>query len=382
MRVNNNKKVFDLSNMDNIIEPTNLFDFSNLVLSHPVGIQGGGYFTKIENSGKSLYIQTPKSLTRQGFVKTGKKYYCDLMFDTNSEIIVNWFENLEEKCRKLIYEKKNDWFQGTLEESDIETAFNSLLRVYKSGKFYLLRTYIKNNKDDNPLVKIYDETKSNLSINDITTDTEIISILEIQGIKFTSRNFQIEIELKQAMVLNNEPIFDNCLIKTNKNHISSTPLDKIVKENIFLSTSENEDHANEDNTIKDNAIEDILCDTVAEPTLTTSRPVEENDSFTIEFENLAEDIQENDDALKEISNADLNVDTNDLELILKKPNQVYLELYKEARKKAKTAKKNAILAYLEAKNIKNTYMVENSNDSDGEFDAEIDETSESELEGL
>ena len=93
MRVNNNKKVFDLSNMDNIIEPTNLFDFSNLVLSHPVGIQGGGYFTKIENSGKSLYIQTPKSLTRQGFVKTGKKYYCDLMFDTNSEIIVNWFEN-------------------------------------------------------------------------------------------------------------------------------------------------------------------------------------------------------------------------------------------------------------------------------------------------
>ena len=44
----------------------------------------------------------------------------------------------------------------------------------------------------------------------------IISILEIQGIKFTSRNFQIEIELKQVMVLNNEPLFNNCLIKTTK----------------------------------------------------------------------------------------------------------------------------------------------------------------------
>ena len=42
--------------------------------------------------------------------------------------------------------------------------------------------------------------------------------------------------------------------------------------------------------------------------------------------------------------------------------------------------KNAILAYLEAKNIKKTYMLDNLNDSDSEFDAEIDEVSESELE--
>ena len=54
----------------------------------------------------------------------------------------------------------------------------------------------------------------------------------------------------------------------------------------------------------------------------------------------------------------------------------------EARNKAKVAKKNAILAYLEAKNIKKTYMIDNINDSDDEFDAEIDEVSESELDDL
>jgi hypothetical protein len=74
---------------------------------------------------------------------------------------------------------------------------------------------------------------------------------------------------------------------------------------------------------------------------------------------------------------------NNLETIkLKKPNQVYFELYREARNKAKMAKKNAILAYLEAKNIKKTYMLENLNDSDSDIDAEIDEVSESELDGL
>ena len=95
-----------------------------------------------------------------------------------------------------------------------------------------------------------------------------------------------------------------------------------------------------------------------------------------------EDIEENSDDLREINNTDLNLDKNDLSITLKKPNQVYFELYKEARNKAKQAKKNAILAYLEAKNIKKTYMLENINDSDSDFDAEIDEASESELEGL
>jgi len=108
----------------------------------------------------------------------------------------------------------------------------------------------------------------------------------------------------------------------------------------------------------------------------------EDIELNINFEELTEDIQENDDELKEINNIDLNLDKNDASIKLKKPNQVYFELYKEARNKAKQAKKSAILAYLEAKNIKKTYMIENINDSDSDFDAEIDEVSESELEGL
>ena len=54
---------------------------------------------------------------------------------------------------------------------------------------------------------------------------------------------------------------------------------------------------------------------------------------------------------------------------MKKPNEVYYEIYREARRKAKVAKKAAVIAYLEAKNIKNTYMLEDIDDSsDEEFD--------------
>lgn len=394
--------------MDNIIEPNESFDFTKLSLAHPVGIQGGAYFTKIEYNKKPLYIQTSKSLTRQGFVKTGKKYYCDLMFDKNSESLIHWFENLEEKCHKLIFEKKDAWFQGNLEENDIETAFNSLIRVYKSGKYYLLRTNVKNTKDDNPAVKIYDEKEVTLGINDISAETEIISILEIQGIKFTSRNFQIEIELKQMMVMDKEPIFESCVIKTNKKNQKPLEEEPIKLEDNLEPLAVGAILENEIKELKEEieekketekVVEEPIIDTnenIDKNTLDTleeiepldilgmeeEKKMEDNISFDIEFEDLSEDIQENTDDLKEINNTDLNLDRTEESMTLKKPNQVYFELYKEARNKAKQAKKNAILAYLEAKNIKKTYMIENINDSDSDFDNEIDDVSESELEGL
>ena len=114
----------------------------------------------------------------------------------------------------------------------------------------------------------------------------------------------------------------------------------------------------------------------------TETEKEDNISLDLDFEDLNEDIEENPDELKEVKNLDLSLENTLETMQLKKPNQVYFELYKEARNKAKVAKKNALLAYLEAKNIKKTYMIENMNDSDSEIDAEIDDVSESELEGL
>ena len=430
--------------MENIIEqPNESFNFSNITLAHPTGIQGGSYFTKIEYNRKPLYIQTTKSLTRQGIVKTGKKFYCDLMFNNESESLINWFENLEDTCQKLIYSKSESWFQNALEISDIETAFNSTIRVYKSGKYYLVRTNIKNSPITNePVIKIYDENEIPLTINDLTNETNIISILEIQGIKFSTRNFQIEIELKQVMVLKNEPLFDNCLIKTNKlkkndqlnpaeqnievlgaNNsenietklkgkevmgsmdsleksildLDLTNIEDIYKNNVNTSQTVDESFdnvVNTDNIVNidnivntDNIVNiDNVDNTDNVDNVDNVNDIEnDNDNLHLEIEEIEELNLDNFEEKKELTEFDLDnlTQENNLETItLKKPNQVYFDLYKEARKKAKVAKKMAILAYLEAKNIKKNYIIENLNDSESDFDAEIDEVSESELEGL
>jgi len=337
--------------MESIVEPNISFDFTKLSLAHPSGVQGGAYFTKFLYNNKPLYIQTTKGQTRQGFVKSGKKYYCDLMFDNNASELINWCERLEETCQTLLYTKNDDWFQGSLEKSDIENAFNPTIRLYKSGKYYLLRTNITTTSSGEPSIKVYSENETPLAIADVKDTSQNISILEFQGIKFTSRNFQIEVVLKQIMVLDEEPTFDNCLIKTTKR----TTNDTLVKEQQLPPVTNDTPFVDTDNEEK----EDIEI----EPT---------NVEISLDIEEL-----DTDTTIKEFD--EINVE-DDLETItLKKPNEVYFELYKEARNKAKQAKKSAIIAYLEAKNIKKTYMLDNLNDSDSDFDAEIDDVSESEL---
>ena len=67
----------------------------------------------------------------------------------------------------------------------------------------------------------------------------------------------------------------------------------------------------------------------------------------------------------DLTEFDLTSNLSSLEtMTLKKPNQVYYEIYKAAREKAKKSKREAIQAFLEAKNIKKTYMLDDIYDSD------------------
>jgi hypothetical protein len=428
--------------MDNIIEPSYNFDFSKLSLAQPVAIQGGAHFTKLLMQGKQLYIQSPKCTTRQGFIKTGKKIHCDLMFNNNDEEFIHWIESLETKCQELLLHKSSEWFQNPLEMTDIEAAFNSPLKVYKSGKFYLVRTNVKvNSLTGQPLIKIYNENEEPVQMEDITTETNVISILEIQGIKFTSRNFQIDIEVKQVMLLNKDIIFENCLIKKNKDAISNTLIPQplvlntasegkdapLVVSNKMVENDKNVNFAENLIIAKNDAdnleeIEEIKEINVAEEDIKgideteTGEETEEDeedddddedeadeeDKIKLEIEqpninleisdtptpsankndvlsedDLVDSILESMEPSNELTefNIDLHLDNSSKDTIeLKKPERVYYEMYLSVREKAKKAKQEAMLAYLEAKNIKKTYMLENLSDSSEDSMDDISDT--------
>lgn len=395
--------------METIIEPTMDYDLSKLYFGPPSTLAGGAYFTRIlHGTNKPLFVQTPKSLTKQGFVKSGKKMYVDLMFDNNDTIFINWIENLETRCQELLYLKSDSWFETKLEKDDIESAFTSPIKIFKSGKNYLLRVNVK------PNIKIYDENNNVVSTDTITSEVNLISIIEIQGIKFTSRNFQIEIELKQSMIVSPDPFLDKCFIKTpirkpkkeefhNTEKEETIDLDELISKSVEELKSKKEEIDETEINTKLNSVQSInslqsiqpnvklniepidiepsierSIERSIEPSIERSSVnVKDDSNIVLEVEDLnAKEDLEDPHVLKEFN---LTSDINDLETItLKKPNQVYYEIYQKAREKAKELKKNAILAYLEMKNIKKTYMLDDIDESDSDFDNfDSDEESES-----
>ena len=351
----------------NVIIPNDLFLFSSLSLKHPISGLGGSYFTKLECNHKPLYVQTDVCQTKQGIVTTGKRTYCDLIFDKNAESFLNWMEGLEKTCIQLIYNKRMEWFQDGLELSDIESAFNSAIKVHKSNH-YLVRAYMLAD------ISIYDESQCPKSVTDINPETSSLTgIIEILGIKFTPRSFQIEIELKQIMIMNTSSIrFNQCMIQTATTahkeqetappvhvpSVPSVPLVPLVPSVPLVSFAEFKevidiDEKEEDDKEKKEEEEEIQLDEVEE--LNDNPP------------------------LIEINELDEPSDNDPY--VLKQPAQIYMEMYVQARAKAKQLKRTTIEAYLEAKRMKQKYSLElaEGEGSDAELDAEIDEVSESEL---
>jgi hypothetical protein len=78
---------------------------------------------------------------------------------------------------------------------------------------------------------------------------------------------------------------------------------------------------------------------------------------------------ENNKDLKEVE-LSITLDNTLKPITLKKPNEVYYKIYKEAKDKAKQAKKQAAIACLEAMNIKNKYMLDDLDESDTDIDEE------------
>ncbi len=99
-----------------------------------------------------------------------------------------------------------------------------------------------------------------------------------------------------------------------------------------------------------------------------------------ETEIIAESLAEtNDESLEKVPGLNeitLSVPDEEESLKLRKPNEVYMEIYKEVRRRAKEARKKAIEAYLEVKRIKSLYMLDEIEVDDSDDDDDILETLE------
>jgi len=337
--------------MDKVYDIDPNFDFSQILLDNPTPLSGGSYFTKLSvaKGCKNLYIQLPKVTTKQGLMKNSSKTYCDLMFTSANKEVISWFEQFEKTCQDLIIQKKELWFHNNVTDTDVDEMMNPIIRPYKSGKYFLVRTYLKGGK-----CNVYDENEKIYNLENLTNEDEIIPLINLDGIRFNTKNIQIEINLTQIMVLIPPKEFEKqCLIKLHK---SLDNLEKADNLNISPENLEKKDNQNisPENLEKDNRFfknENYNKDSgiLQEKNILKTESLKEKNSFDLE----EVDLQVN------------HIKDNDI-IALKDPSDVYKEIYLAAKKKAYELRKNALDAYLEAKNIKEKYSFQNMDDSDDE----------------
>ena len=366
--------------MENIYETNDNFQFDKLNLLKPVSVSGGNYFIRFTIDGNYLYVQPPKCKTKQGIVKAGKKYYTDLMFSNANDQFIRWMENLETYCHQFIHKNREQWFEGEMEMHDIENYFTSPMKIFKSGTFYIVRTNIPSGLGK-PTLKIYDEHENEVSMESINEDTDLMTIIEIQGIKCSAKSFQIELEIKQLMVFKSVNMFERCIIKSSE---PKKPIEQGLNTLILTEESAPKKLEEEDEPEPD-AVDEYVVKNLPEQPLDreeTHRDLEivdesykgeavadtkeylEQEVQETVLKNNKDDIEEVDFGLEQLSSEDT--------IQIKRRNDVYYEMYREARKKAKIAKDLALSSYLEAKRIKNTYMLNDIVDSDSSDLEELD----------
>jgi len=384
-------------------EPNDDFPFKKLTLANPHGLQGGAYFSKMRLDGEMLLIQTPKCSTKNGMHTTEKKVYCDLLLTDAHEGFRKWLTDLEERVQGLIYEKREAWFHSEMDHDSIQYHWQPVLRRYKGDK-HLLRCFIPRPKSARmrKQVLIFDEDECPLSLDAIDEKARLVSILEVTGLKFTTQSFQLEFCLRQAMVLRNQDILGKCLIQFTKAEQEGTiqkpdgASDSTVA-TLKTPTETKDEHGGGEVAAIEMKVDDV--GPVGEEEDISEKPTDQPTPIEPIKEKVKEELPEEADKTPSASteapeaesltgNAaptdplvessllqEVELEMPDEEdggdnnkLTLKNPNEVYIEIYKEARRRARVARKAAVQAYLEAKRIKTTYLLDDLESSDDDSD--------------
>ena len=329
-------------------ETTLEFPFSKVSLTNPIAMQGGGaYFAKLTLEGKPIRLQLPKTTTKSGIISTKRECYTDLMYVRETEpSLISWIDAIENKCKDLVNEKKSLWFSNELSNSDIDGMLTPITRTYKGDTMVVMRVTVDTSRRyGSQTCQIYDDKQNKIDDNDfITAEHIIIPLIVLEGIKFTSKSIEIVVKMVQMMVFN--PVTNECMINYKKNEL---PIE-VQK----LQTAVKNDSNNDYNLIS---------------TLVDCKHGADTNEFTPkalfrevplgEISELPE--IDNNGTLREI---DVTVADSVQTIILKDPVELYREMYRVAKEKLRKLKEESFLAFLEAKQIKTKYMIDDLGEDD------------------
>lgn len=403
----------------------NNFPFSALVLSSPRPVQGGAHFTQASlGPGRPVYVQLPRCTLKQGIVTTKRACYCDLMYDkAQAEELITWLLALEGAAQDQIYKRRETWFHNDLSRDDMESMLTPMSRLYRGGRNLLIRASLRTDKaTGEPKCTAYDEREAAVGLDAVDSNTTVIPLVLIDGVKFSARSFEIDVRLVQLMILDPRPEpTAACLIKhaalahtgsptsvspdprhdpspapepepghasagrdpTSKDTDGALPADPAATPAAVGRTGE-------ESTAEGSSAELASNDRMRSHALADEHMIDDAamDSESEDDGSIASEAdlsREGDEATEapvqaghtpsddngELEEVEVGVGSDDDTMELRKPDDVYKDIYRAARRKARQMRRAAVEALLEAQKIKSQYMLDDVDDSEEDDDAQV-----------
>lgn len=371
---------------------------------------------QFDTSDERLYLQLPICTTKNGIVDLSSKTYTDLMFDnTMSDVdnMVNAFLLIESACAQGLYEHSDEWFgdgDEKLTKEQFEDMVDSVIRLVKRQSNVCLRVSIpvstRSIKHADTLrCEVYTKEGHTRSLSDIKADTRILPLVQVKDLKISPTSISLGLIMVECMIMNGDEkaevqksrrimldqgvhdtreAMENAIDETTIQSVpSSTVTNASVEDKADDVSYSNDECHNVNEDISQGELEEVSLSVVGDSeeelalddgqTTDGDATEDEDDEEVILAENRTQ-VQErkneddNNDGLIEIRNLAI---VEDEPIRLKKPDEVYKDIYKAAIEKARRLRQVALEAYLDAKKIKARYMLESIEDSDDETEESV-----------
>lgn len=307
----------------------------------------------LTGSGEPVYIQPPEGMLHKKDQQKQEEWVFTMIPETPDDVFGDWMAELTAHACTKLYENRNQWFSNSnLKETDIIQRFCSEVEYDSIPRTANINVVVASN------MLVFVEGVST-SVQEHSQWDSATIILEIVGVEYINSTFRWILKARQASTLRiprnqNDLDFNTCVIKPTTIIPMSKPESKPESKPMSKSESKSE------------AMTESMTESKTESNPESKTPLAPN-----EYKESV--VLAPDDGLSEVYIDDENLEVGS-DVVPR--NEVYYAQYKEAIRRANEAKELAINTYLEARKIKDTYLLDYMTESEDEWDDEDDDEEE------
>lgn len=392
-----------------------------------------------DSSDAAFTLLLPQCATKAGIIEQSSKTYVDLLFESSSSDVkelVDLLIAMEEEAAKQLHSRSGEWFEGNAEQMTVqsfEDMFTPVVRYVNRQRNVCVRVHIPTSSRGIKQAStgydcdVYDKLGKTRLLSDIRADTQIRPLVEVKEIRMTSTSLNLHLNLVECMIVkDSEAVTENTDQRAPSRRIplASAALSDVAEdqekevvneEQVEAQIELSNEHQESEVAIEpaeepatETLVETNVNDEAGSGTDVATNDYVETNKCEVGVNDTNNEVKESEDEFKESipvnpnsdsllgeveigrieAESDILEEVGVLELDeaepikLKKPDEVYKDIYKAAITKAKKLRQVALEAYLDAKKIKAKFMLEDIYDSDEDGDEDEDDAELEEVTSL